>query len=123
MGLKEGVDNKNDPNFIHPNIDTDVIISEEKNSDNFDKPNEIYEIIERFCLGRRRLHLFGNTRSIRNGWLVVGKDINHNNYNKEEYRSFFKGEINPKGPKGGMYLGSTPEIEKIRPKSPPKNVT
>ncbi len=121
VGLKDWSENKNYPNFIHPNIDTDVILSEQPDWSNFDKPNEIYEIIERFCLGRKRLHLFGNTRSIREGWMVIGKDLNHNNFDKEEYEKYFKGEINLKGPVGGRYLGTTNDIEKLRPKSPPKN--
>ena len=35
----------------------DLIIEEEKPND--EKPEEIFHIIEHFCLGRRRLHLFG----------------------------------------------------------------
>lgn len=31
------------------------------------KPEEIYDIIEHFCLGRRRLHLYGNDSTIRPG--------------------------------------------------------
>ena len=31
------------------------------------KPEEIFHIIEHFCLGRRRLHLFGTDNSIRPG--------------------------------------------------------
>lgn len=39
------------------------------------KPKEIYDIIERFCKGRRRLNLFGNVHDARPGWLVVGIDF------------------------------------------------
>ena len=31
------------------------------------KPEEIFHIIEHFCLGRRRLHIFGTDNSIRPG--------------------------------------------------------
>ena len=32
-----------------------------------EKPEEIFHIIEHFCLGRRRLHLFGTDNTIRPG--------------------------------------------------------
>ena len=32
-----------------------------------EKPEEIFHIIEHFCLGRRRLHLFSNDSAIRPG--------------------------------------------------------
>ena len=35
-----------------------------------EKPEEIFHIIEHFCLGRRRLHLFGNDSTIRPGVCV-----------------------------------------------------
>ena len=35
------------------------------------KPEEIFHIIEHFCLGRRRLHLFGNDNSIRPGLYII----------------------------------------------------
>ena len=35
------------------------------------KPKELYDIIERFCLGRRRLELFGSDHNIRDGWITV----------------------------------------------------
>ena len=34
---------------------------------NNDKPEEIFHIIEHFCLGRKRLHLFGNDTTVRPG--------------------------------------------------------
>ncbi len=34
---------------------------------NIEKPEEIFDVIEHFCLGRRRLHLFGNDSTIRPG--------------------------------------------------------
>ena len=60
MGLKGGVHRSVDTNFIHSNIDTDVIVSEERcdsqgipNGSTF-KPAELYGIIERFCLGKNK---------------------------------------------------------------------
>ena len=121
VGLNENSDNKNDPDYIHANIDSDVILTEEKDFNDFDKPEEIYDVIERFCLGRKRLMLFGNNRSLRKGWLIVGKDLTLSNYNKEVYEKYFEGPVNLEGPEGGRLLGTTDEIEMIRPKSPPKN--
>lgn len=38
---------------------------------NTEKPEEIFDIIEHFCLGRRRLHLFGTDATIRPGILII----------------------------------------------------
>ena len=59
MGIKGTVVRSVDTNFIHTNIDIDLIITEETDYANPDKPEEIFEIIEHFCLGKRRLYLFG----------------------------------------------------------------
>ncbi len=52
-----------DGDFIHANVDIDLIISEEPDPDSGldprTKPEEIFLVAEHFCLGRRRLHLFG----------------------------------------------------------------
>lgn len=65
--------------------------------------------------------MFGNTRDIRDGWLVVGKDLSHDNFSLEVYNKFFEGSFNEEGPYGGRLLGTTKEIERVRPKSPPKD--
>lgn len=90
MGIKGTVRRSTDGHFIHCNVDTDVIISDEPELGspfNFEcawslqivldsrmsdislfefsgtrKPVELYHIIEHFCLGRRRLELFGEVR-------------------------------------------------------------
>jgi len=43
-------------------------VAEEPDLGSPEKPGEIYEIIERFCLGRKRIELFGDNNGIRNGW-------------------------------------------------------
>ena len=58
--------------FVHANIDTDVIVDEEAPLGSTKKPEEIYSLIERFCLGRRKLELFGEIHNIRPGWLTLG---------------------------------------------------
>jgi len=81
MGIRGTVVRSTDSFFVHCNIDTDVIlwpgerpapgmpISPER------KPPDLYEIVEHFCLGTRRLELFGTNRNLRDGWLTVGWDV------------------------------------------------
>ena len=44
-----------------------LLISLQHELGNTEKPEEIFDIIEHFCLGRRRLHLFGTDATIRPG--------------------------------------------------------
>lgn len=67
MGIKGTVRRSIDGDFIHANVDIDLIITEEPEMGNVEKPVEIFHIIEHFCLGRRRLHLFGRDSTIRPG--------------------------------------------------------
>lgn len=107
MGIKGTVRRSTDGDFIHANIDIDLIISEE----NDEKPIEIFHIIEHFCLGRRRLHLFGRDSTIRAGWLTVGNELTNSNFNAATYASYFEN--------GGLTTGCTERISMLRPKSPP----
>ena len=73
MGVKRAVKRKTDvEGLVHGNCDGDIVIGEDGEGMNFDLPlnintnqlkepfpEEIYSIIENFCLGRRRLQLFG----------------------------------------------------------------
>lgn len=68
MGIHGTVRRSVDGDFIHANLDIDLIISEAKQPGSYgekDKPTEIFHIIEHFCLGRRRLHLFGRDSTLR----------------------------------------------------------
>ncbi|SBS91166.1 mRNA methyltransferase, putative, partial [Plasmodium malariae] len=126
VGIKGAVRRSYDIHLIHANLDTDVIIAEEtdENIYNNNKPEELYKIIEKFCLGRRKIELFGTNRNIRNGWLTLGKNMDTTLFNKEEYISWFEGDIAwPEATSyvGGKYMGTTSEIENLRPKSPPRN--
>ena len=67
MGIKGTVRRSVDGDFIHANIDLDVIITEEPETGSLEKPEEIFHLIEHFCLGRRRLNIFGSDQSIRPG--------------------------------------------------------
>ncbi|XP_003740531.1 N6-adenosine-methyltransferase non-catalytic subunit [Galendromus occidentalis] len=113
MGIKGTVRRSTDGDFIHANVDIDLIISEEPQFGKMEKPEEIFHIIEHFCLGRRRLHLFGKDKAIRPGWLTVGPELMNSNFSSEAYNSYFNKSPNE-------YLtGCTERIEALRPKSPP----
>ncbi|RUS77729.1 hypothetical protein EGW08_014517, partial [Elysia chlorotica] len=112
MGIKGTVKRSTDGDFIHANVDIDLIIEEEPEYGTKDKPVEIFHIMEHFCLGRRRLHLFGRDSTIRPGWLTVGPGITSSNFDADTYCGFF--ETQP-----DAYLtGCSDEIERLRPKSP-----
>ena len=53
MGIKGTVRRALDGHVIHANCDTDVIVSEEPPLGSTEKPEQLYSILERFCLGRR----------------------------------------------------------------------
>ncbi|XP_035272732.1 N6-adenosine-methyltransferase non-catalytic subunit [Anguilla rostrata] len=112
MGIKGTVRRSTDGDFIHANMDIDLIITDEPEIGNIEKPVEIFHIIEHFCLGRRRLHLFGRDSTIRPGWLTVGPTLTNSNFNAEAYSSHFN-------PPNSHLSGCTEEIERLRPKSPP----
>jgi len=125
MGIKGTVKRSTDGHFIHANVDTDILVDEEPEElGSTAKPKELYDIIEHFCLGRRRLELFGTDRNIRMGWVTIGNAITHtSNFDPDTYRTFFEGDAvypDVQDARGGRYLGSTPEIDALRPKSPPR---
>lgn len=123
VGIKGMVKRGSDKNFIHANIDTDVIVSEEL-IDSTEKPHELYRIIERFCLGRKRIELFGEDHNRRAGWVTVGKEITNSNFDLKKYEEWFIGDCSyPEvtSYEGGKLLGTTQEIENLRPKSPVRN--
>ena len=69
MGIKGTVKRNQDGDFIHANVDLDVIVTEEPEYGDLTKPAEMFRVIEHFCLGRRRLYLFGGDAQIRPGKL------------------------------------------------------
>ncbi|XP_067928772.1 N6-adenosine-methyltransferase non-catalytic subunit-like [Watersipora subatra] len=112
MGIKGTVRRSTDGDFIHANVDIDLIISEEPPYGSKEKPVELFHMIEHFCLGRRRLHIFGRDSTIRNGWLTIGPEVSTSNFDADAYRSYFNRDSGPT-------TGCTEEIEQLRPKSPP----
>lgn len=113
MGIKGTVRRSTDGDFIHANIDIDLIISEEPEYGSIAKPDEIFHIIEHFCLGRRRLHIFGRDVTVRPGWLSIGPGLTNSNFNAETYNSYFNKS------QDDYLTGCTDRIEALRPKSPP----
>lgn len=80
MGIRGTVVRSTDSFFVHCNVDADVILWPGEPVDAscnrvvspLKKPHELYTIAENFCLGTRRLELFGTNRNLRRGWLTVG---------------------------------------------------
>lgn len=116
MGIKGTVRRSTDGDFIHANVDIDLMITEEPGIGDRSKPDEIFNIMEHFCLGRRRVHLFGRDDSIRPGWLTVGPELTNSNFNPDAYWKHFEGP-------DGHLTGCTERIECLRPKSPPASKT
>ncbi|CCF54297.1 hypothetical protein NDA11_003171 [Ustilago hordei] len=92
MGIRGTVRRSTDTRFVHCNIDTDVMLwpgpddeqpaahldtagPRRKLPDMTSKPPELYSIIENFCLGTRRLELFGRNSNLRRGWLTIGLEL------------------------------------------------
>lgn len=114
MGIKGTVRRSDDGDFIHANVDIDLIIAEESADGSSEKPVEIFLLAEHFCLGRRRLHIFGRDDTIRPGWLTIGPELTSSNFDTQLYRGYFEKEP-------GLTTGSTDKIEMLRPKSPTQN--
>ncbi|THU93857.1 MT-A70-domain-containing protein [Dendrothele bispora CBS 962.96] len=72
IGIRGTVRRSTDSWFVHCNVDTDVILWEGDPDDPMRKPPEMYTLIENFCLGLRRLEIFGRaSSSLRRGWVTV----------------------------------------------------
>jgi N6-adenosine-specific RNA methylase IME4 len=52
VGIRGKLLRGRDHAFVHANCDTDIIFSEEPELGSTEKPDELYDIIERFCNGR-----------------------------------------------------------------------
>jgi hypothetical protein len=75
MGIRGTVRRSDHSHFVHCNVDLDIICWEGDPTDPLVKPPELFTLIENFCLGTRRLELFGTRKSLRRGWLTVGPDV------------------------------------------------
>jgi hypothetical protein len=102
--------------------DTDVLIWEGDPADPTRKPPEMYTLVENFCLGTRRLEIFGKARSsLRRGWVTVLADAQEVSsdsdtilWEKESWETGIREMAN-----GGKFVvPMTAEIDALRPKSP-----
>ncbi|GAA5892708.1 hypothetical protein JCM8208_005890 [Rhodotorula glutinis] len=80
MGIRGTVRRSTDSFLVHCNVDTDVIVWEGDPLDPDLKPPELQSLIENFCLGTRRLHLYGSPHALRRGWLTVGAHAGDETY-------------------------------------------
>ncbi|ORY26151.1 MT-A70-domain-containing protein [Naematelia encephala] len=69
MGIRGTVRRSTDTRFVHCNVDTDVLIWEDSDGQQF--PPYLYTLIENFCLGTRRLVLFTPPQLSRRGWVTA----------------------------------------------------
>lgn len=112
-----------------------MIIWEGDPADPTRKPPEMYTLIENFCLGIRRLEIFGRATSLRRGWVTVLTRGNDRQLAVSE-----DGSVHVEGEEGGLattwrqetwdeqvkslltngraVVPMTPEIDALRPKSP-----
>ncbi|GAA5874215.1 hypothetical protein JCM16303_005777 [Sporobolomyces ruberrimus] len=147
MGIRGTVRRSNDSWFVHCNVDTDVIVWEGDQEDPDLKPPELQSLIENFCLGTRRLHLYGSKNSLRRGWLTVGdgeigrfgkgskvqnvekedgKEWEPREWDREEWQKQWLEKDNygsrsdgEGGEKVAPLLPFNEELDALRPKSPP----
>ncbi|KAG6868658.1 hypothetical protein C0993_012463 [Termitomyces sp. T159_Od127] len=118
-------------------VDTDVIFWPGDPMDPTRKPPEMYTLVENFCLGLRRLEIFGRPSSLRRGWVTVMAD---GQYERLPTGGDARGTIHVDGEDGGLaskwdresweeaikersggsktVVPMTSEIEALRPKSP-----
>ncbi|KAG5359548.1 N6-adenosine-methyltransferase IME4 [Yarrowia sp. C11] len=66
---------KGNPEWLTCGLDVDTVVSNAR--DKSQKPDELYDIVERM-VGRssRKLELFGRENNLRPGWLTVGSQLN-----------------------------------------------
>ncbi|KAJ8075015.1 regulatory protein [Marasmius tenuissimus] len=85
IGIRGTVRRSTDSWFVHCNVDTDVIFWEGDPTDPMRKPPEMYTLIENFCLGTRRLEIFGRANSsLRRGWVTMLNQIEEEDLLREK---------------------------------------
>ncbi|THH28186.1 hypothetical protein EUX98_g6011 [Antrodiella citrinella] len=117
------------------------MISAPSDADPTLKPEETYTLIENFCLGLRRLELFGRARTLRRGWVSVlaegeeariGESTNFKadgdgdqtmpmKWDRDSWEAKIKELAIPSG--GKFVVPMTAEIDSLRPKSPVRNTS
>ncbi|KAF7307680.1 hypothetical protein MKEN_01128000 [Mycena kentingensis (nom. inval.)] len=132
IGIRGTVRRSTDSWFVHCNVDTDVIFWEGDPTDPTRKPPEMYTLIENFCLGTRRLELFGRMpSSLRRGWVTAlspGQETRlpdgDSVYTDEGAvagpwnHTAWDADIKTLANGGKFVVPMTAEIDTLRPKSP-----
>ena len=77
------------------------------------KPEDLYDLIERTCLGRRRLELFGTDRNMRPGWVTVGRALSVSNFKPAAYAAHFR------NPDGSVYVTHGGRVRRAAAGRPP----
>ena len=120
VGIRGTIKRNVDTHFINSNLDTDVIVTDFKQKVDF--PLEIFHIMERLCLGRKRVFLQFQGQKIETeidlpGWLTIRENplATESKFDSDFYQDLF---IDPQTGQPDRYLGTTEEIENLRPKSP-----
>ncbi|KAK7035359.1 regulatory protein [Paramarasmius palmivorus] len=138
IGIRGTVRRSTDSWFVHCNVDTDVIIWEGDPTDPMRKPPEMYTLIENFCLGTRRLEVFGRaSSSLRRGWVTLLSQIEEEELTRQKgsesvlfidgeeggevlrwERDKFDAGIKELANGGKAVVPLTSDIDALRPKSP-----
>ncbi|KAF7320890.1 hypothetical protein HMN09_00175600 [Mycena chlorophos] len=132
IGIRGTVRRSNDSWFVHCNVDTDVIFWEGDPTDPTRKPPEMYTLIENFCLGTRRLELFGRApSSLRRGWVTALSPGQETRVPREGTvytdegavagpwnHASWDADIKTLANGGKFVVPMSAEIETLRPKSP-----
>ena len=105
VGMRGHLKRSIDTHAVLANVECDVILGEEpEDSSDTTKPDAIYDLIEHFSVGTRRIQLFGSDANLRPGWVTVGENVTESNFYPPLY--------NP------QRINQTPLVHDLRPKSP-----
>ena len=136
LGIKGTVRRNCDTHIIHTNLDTDVVVTQEdqfpthpSSNDQTFIPIELFNILERLCLGRRRVFFQFEGQQIitesdgvvdtgLDGWITVREcQQKIKTCLKFDAQNFERTLIGKNGQQK-IYMSSTAQIENLRPKSP-----
>ncbi|WVN87666.1 uncharacterized protein L203_102852 [Cryptococcus depauperatus CBS 7841] len=132
MGIRGTIKRSVDVRFAHCNVDTDVIVWEHSEDPGGPRlPPYLYTLIENFCLGTRRLEIFGRPSLARQGWVTVGFESllttpNLEPENKQSHVQPFDSATyltQVLESDGKPILPFHQEIDQLRPKSPQRRVS
>lgn len=77
------------------------------------KPPEVQSLIENFCLGTRRLHLYGSPHALRRGWLTVSSPYPASSPTPTKSSSTSSSPAGPSSSPQPMYSSSLSPIQLI----------